>query len=396
MTHFLKRLIDNYYWIYVLLAFMSFLGLPDMYFIIILCMVALTLVSLQNYPLKWNSMDGLVVLFMTYLLLSFFFSNYRLSIWYYGVKSQMIPMLFYFIGRNRLFEDNKFLERMRIPMLIAMVVGLLLYFWAPDWYMARRTAGLAEDSSLNAFHEVTRLSSFWPWSYAMGFGSLFYFMYYSKDFFLQKVDYKKIGYLIIAVLTLFFAQQRVSIAFFCLYLVYMTVFANRRYRKRLFYLWGFMFLAAIGIYVFMINYADGSFVEYVLNRSTDSDSNIVVDRFGLFADLWHVSMLGDGLGRYGHMVLMYNMRSITDCEYIRLMAELGIIGCSIFALIYYKALRKAFHHRKIFMFEMMVVLFYLVAMIGATPLENDSMQPFLFWYCIGRIANGELLKKKRI
>ena len=206
----------------------------------------------------------------------------------------------------------------------------------------------------------------------------------------RKLQY--ILYLFIALATLFFAQQRVSIAFFLCFLIFITFFIKTKNKKRIIYLWGIIFVFILIAVFYLINYADESYIEYILNRSIDSEDNLIESRFGMFSSFWDISLFGDGLGRYGHAVLLYNMKSITDCEYIRLMAELGIIGCLIFFIIYLKSIFIAFRY-KILMFEFLILLFNLAAMIGATPLENLSMQPFLLWYCIGRINSPMILNK---
>ena len=143
----------------------------------------------------------------------------------------------------------------------------------------------------------------------------------------------------------------------------------------------------------MLNYADTDLIDYVLSRSVQSDENIMNQRVQMFGDFWNVSFCGEGLGKYGHAALIYNKPSITDCEYIRLMAELGIMGCVILFIIYLKSILRAFVHRKTLFFEFCIISFFLASMIGATPLENQSMQPFLFWFCMGRINSPILIKK---
>lgn len=392
MLKFLRSIINHYYTIFVLLGVFSFFDLPDIASLFILLVILCVLLSLQAKPMEWGWQDVLIVIFILYQVVSCAFSNYPIAIWYYGIKGQVMPILFYFLGRNMMFADNKMLENMKNPMMFAMTVGLILYFWAPSWYIARRTAQLMADASENSYFEHTRLSSFWPWSYTMGYGSLYFIMYYFKDFFADKIKKQTFICLLVAALVLFFAQQRASLGFGVLFFLFITVFGRYQNRKRLVYIWCFIGICVLGITYYLLNYADAAFLEYVLNRSVDSDENLVNQRFQMFSSFWKVTLLGDGVGRYGHSVLHYNMKSITDCEYIRLMCELGIVGCTILGIIFIRALWKAARHIKYYMFEFCILAFFLVAMIGATPLENTSMQPFLLWYCIGRIFNSRLLK----
>ena len=389
-----KSIIDHYYAIYVFMGVMSFISFGEKWASIVVLLIIMTTVwSYFKRPYKLNALDGVMILFILYQFFSYAFSNYPMRLWYMGIKNQIIPMLFYFIGRNLMFADNKMLVNMKTPMMVAMVFGLILYFWAPDWYIAKRTEiFLTAESSTNLYYEVTRLASFWPWSYTMGYASLIFIMYYCRDFFRKDVGIYNQICLLVAVLVLFFAQQRTTMAFFVVFLALFTFFSPKEQRKKLLYVWFIIILIMIGITYYMMNYADSDFVEYVLGRSIESDENIVEQRFGLYQRFWGTSLFGEGLGKYGHAaVFETHTASITDCEYIRMMSELGIVGCIIFGLIYVKAMWKSFFNIKVYFFEFCMLSFYLAAMIGATPLENGSMQNFLFWYCVGRVGRDQIL-----
>lgn len=384
MVKFFKFIIDNYYWIFVLLALWTYIGLPDFYSLIIIIYVLAAIVFFNERPINWNIIDTFFIIYIIYQLCSYMFSSYRLSLYYYGIKNQIMPMAFYFIGRNILVSDNRFLERMKWPMMFAFVVGLILYFWSPDWYLARKISMLGSEASKTRFFEVTRLSSFWPWSYAMGYGSLYFILYFTKDILKDKTNKVMFTCLSVAMLTMFFAQQRVSIAFFILYLFFITIYGSIS-KNQVIVLWTFVGFTVLALIIWIFEYADARFLDYVLNRSIYSKGNIIEERFSLFSSFWKLSIFGEGLGKYGHAALMYKEPSIPDCEYIRLMAELGIVGYLLFFLIYASLLLRAFFLRKFLLFEYCILLFFLAAMIGATPLENVAMQPFLLWYCLGKI-----------
>ena len=165
-----------------MLALWVYIGLPDLYSYVIIAFILSTIVLCHKSPITLNAMDMMIMLFIAYQIVSFLFSDYRFETYYYGVKAQIMPMAFYFIGRNAVFrKDNKFLDNMKYPMMFAFIVGLVLYFWQPSWYIAKKTMELAQTASSHRYYEVTRLSSFWPWSYAMGYGALYFIMYFSKD-----------------------------------------------------------------------------------------------------------------------------------------------------------------------------------------------------------------------
>lgn len=375
----------------MLAALVSYVGGANLDFVVVSCTVVCTALCFTCQRYKWKTQDVLVLSLIGYMLVSLGFSDYPVYLWYLGIKGQIVPMLFFFLGSGALFVDNRMMEKMRGPIMFAMVVGLLLYFFPPGWYLAKRTAELSADAAEMTVYECTRLSSFWPWSYAMGYGSLFFLMYYARDFFKDRMRLADVACFTVAFAVLFFAQQRVSIAFMPIYLGILVVWGRFRHKGRLLWILLTTVVFSGGIYLWMINYADSGFVDYVLKRSVDSDDNMVSERFKMFAHAFNPSWFGEGFGKYGHAAyFVYDMKTICDCEYMRLVNELGFIGTSLFALVYMRAVMTAFKYIKYYMFEFAILLFFLLAMIGATPLENGPMQPFLLWYCMGRVYNSRL------
>ena len=136
------------------------------------------------------------------------------------------------------------------------------------------------------------------------------------------------------------------------------------------------------------------FVDYVLNRTINEEDGLIKERILLFEDFFkYMSLLGYGLGRFGHNALIYDMPSITDCEYLRIICELGFIGLTIFFIIYFTVIYKGFKIIKNNFFVFFCLGYYLAAMIGATPLEAISQHSFLIWYCLGHIVSKSVIVK---
>ena len=387
------KLFIYYYYIYVILGMFSFLHFPDYYAYVTIFLLASIFITFRNQPIINNGMDKLIILFLLYQLATCVLGGSGvLYNWWLTAKVQIASMVFYFIGRYRSDEVEKFFVNMKVPMTFAMIVGLILFFWAPSWYIERRTAILSSESNMESFYEATRLSSFWPWSYTMGYGSLFFFMYFYK-YLNNKINMENITSITISLLTLFFAQQRVSIAFLLVFLGMVIYFNPYNNRKVTFSILLSISVIAIIIFVYLFYFADSGLVDYILNRSVDKEDNVVDERFDMFIHFIKVSLFGTGTGTCGHAAYYDSGNGVTDCEYIRLFVELGIIGSFILFLIFAKSIIRALKYNRIYFFELSVILFYLAAMIGATPFENYSMQPFLFWLCIGRVFNNSLITK---
>lgn len=86
---------------------MTFLNKGEYSSITSLLTVCLTFIIISTNKLKINSLDILIILFIAYQIISCIFSNYPIYLWYLGIKAQVIPICFYFVGRSNFFLENK-------------------------------------------------------------------------------------------------------------------------------------------------------------------------------------------------------------------------------------------------------------------------------------------------
>lgn len=389
--------VDNYYWLFVIVAIIDFFLSIDLDSILILgTLYSFCVILVYNYTFK--QFDVLIFGWIFYQLLSVLFSSYDLQLFYYGIKLQIIPILFYFLGRSSLFSNNNLMEKAYYPLLISMLFGLYTYFLQPDWYLSKKMSFFGDDLgsvTSQSFYESTRLSSFWPWSYFMGYSSLLFIMYFFKELFKDKIKFKFISFIIISILVLFFAQQRVSIVFFMIYIIFMFKFSGFSHKSRWYFAFAIFASVALGIFYVIVNYISPEYLNYILQRSVKSDNSIVGSRFAMYLYHFSISLFGEGLGKYGHMAYyLHNSFAIGDNDYLRLIMELGVFGLIYLFIIYLYSFIRFIKFKKYFKFEIMVLFFFSCAMIGGTPLENSVMQPFFWWFCIGRLFNRELIDYK--
>lgn len=338
---------------------------------------------------KTKVLDSIVLFFILYSLSSYFFNgDYPFKLYIESIRDQIAPIFFYFIARSNSFRNCQMLKKMIYPLGFAYVAGLYFYFFQPSWYMAFKLDN-KDMVSVLSYYEIMRLSSFWWHSYFVGYSSLFVIIYILNQRFYNGVVRKYYNpILIVAFLAIIFAQQRVSIAFLLLYLVGLYVILVKKkiisFTKSVPYLVLFSIIFfSLGIYLF--NSLDQDLVNYIVQRSIEKEDNLIEERTQMFDSYINtISFWGSGLGKYSHNALKYDMDSITDCEYIRLPNELGIFGMSTFFIIIIVSYISLFKRKNFYCFEMLIISFVLVAMIGATPLEVTAQQPYLLWYCIGR------------
>lgn len=399
MQKFLVKIVAYYYWWLVAIAASLMFGVRDVSSVLIVVVVAVLAKGVSS--IRWKAMDIIALFFLIYSMITYFFAEYTypMRLYYLGVRSQVVPMLFYFIARSKFFKSDDFFENIRAPLFFAMVVGVFFYFFQPAFYVAYKASVIwanfdanVNDLSGKLLYEFTRMSSFWPHSYFIGYSSLFLFMYSSKKIVIdnccKKFDLACFG---LSFFCLFFAQQRVSIAFCLLFFFALTVYATFKRlptRSFLYALWVGTIIFGVGIFFVVMNFLDVDFLDYVLNRTVNYEGSIVGDRFDMFSEfIKRLSFFGAGLGRYGHGAVELGYIGIPDSDYIRVPAELGIFGLVILMII---CLGSLFNGIKIFkyaFFEVCVICFALVAMLGAAVWELGTLQPFLYWFCLGHIQS---------
>jgi len=341
---------------------------------------------------KYHVCDFLVCFFIIYSIFSYFlFGDYPVEVFIASIRDQIFPISFYFFARSKHMRNCDLLQKAIIPLMVAYFVGFVLFFTAPGWYIDYRLGG-DYNRTVNGFYEVTRLSSFWTSSYFVGFSALFVIIYVINRRFIDNYvvkNYKTI--LVISFLTLFFTQQRISIGFVGLYLIILslTLIFKGRLKPITFIKYFLSACLLIGIIAILVTfYTDKYYVDYIVGRVTGSEDGMIEDRVNLFEKyISSISFWGDGMGKYSHNALLYDLPSITDCEYIRTPNEIGIFGMILFLLIALLSFLRLIKKRKILCFESFCLAFFLLAMIGATPLEVSQQQPFMLWYCIGKIQN---------
>ena len=383
--------VKYYYLLFVLVGFTQMIRVPGGWTIISYLSFLFVLTAFWN--IKYKFCDVLVLFFIGYSLLTYpLFGDYPSDIYIATIRDQIFPISFYFFARNNKTKNVDIFEKAIYPLMFAFLLGFLLFFTSPGWYIEYRLDGEYNQSVRNYFN-LTRMSSFWSSSYCVGYSSLFVIMYTINRSVFDNQKIKFFGIILgISFMALFFAQQRISMGFVALYLFVISLVLLKKgkisTKKFVIYLVGVLML--ISFIAFMVlNYMDKDYVDYILERFTENDDGIIEDRVNMFTDYVEtITFFGEGLGKYGHNALLFHdMPCISDCEYIRTPNEIGIFGMSIFIMLVLSSLIYNYSKGRKYSFESFCVVFYLLAMVGATPLEVSQHQPFILWYCLGKMQN---------
>lgn len=386
---YLDIIIRNWYYFFVASAITMMFHVRD-WFSLLVAITAIVGIKCMS-QIKWNAIDGIVLLAMIYGLVSFFFSDYRVELYYYGIKKQWVTMFFYFIARSWLFRGDQFIDNMKWPMIVVIVAGIYLYFFPPSWYLDFRYSNILSEEGSFSYFEQTRMSSFFSHPYFLGYGSCFLIIYIVKRILINN-ETTKYNYLfmLLAAFTLIFAQMRVAITYTLLFFVFVIMHQIFIAKQKSRFVKFLLVLAPVClVLIFVIpSIMDEGYMDYIEQRTNGQDRDIVEDRFRQFDYfIRYISLLGVGLGRFGHSAMEYNLPSCADNEYIRLFAEQGYVGVFfVLCPIIYAVINGFMHYKECF-FEAFALLFFLFVMLGATPLESSSQHSFLLWFCVGHIIN---------
>lgn len=338
-----------------------------------------------------------------YVLLCIFtiFANtYPKGIVYYALRYQFWGMLFFLIGISKVFANRKLLENMRFPIFMACFIGFYLYFYNPSWYNNFRYARVNQYTAM----DFLRFSSFWSYSYVIAYLSGIYSTYCIVK--MLKGEHNNFTYLgyIVSLAAVVLSQQRAVMGFSALVFLFANIYlifksGSVKFKRWLFAVDVVIFVGAVIFIHIVYNSLDTSTIEYGLGKleSMVNSDQLVSERLSMF-QYWidkPFPIFGDGFGRYSHEALTFNLPAITDCEYLKIIHETGVIGLILFMIIIIRSLVNGIRYSNCYLFEMLIVIMYSIAMIGADPISSDLMQPWFFWFCVGRLNNPYVIRYER-
>ena len=343
---------------------------------------------------KINSIDFLILVYFGYIIINIIGIDYphHLRFIVQAFIFQICPLMCYFIARSNNLELSTVFNKMTIPIVFAMIVGLYCQISQPDWYSSIKWERIYDQYGANAdsnsVFEQTRLSSIWLSSYYIAFASLFFSTYLLIELSFKELEQrKKIIYIILlllSVIILFYANHRTTLLGFVISFLYCFAYGNNKNVKFYLAIAGIVIVVIVALIIF----SSPEYLEFITMRfeNVTTEEGIVsrLELTGGGQDL--TTIFGNGYGRYSLRAREYGGWAIIDSEYQKHLGELGIVGFSLFILILINGLYNAVRLRKYAGLELCIFLFYLEAFIGASALSVDSEYSFIFWYALGKIS----------
>jgi hypothetical protein len=317
-------------------------------------------------------------------------------------RSTLIPLLFFFVAIYKR-QTDRFYKILFISILVSLVVGLILFYTLPSWYIEWKVATAMEtsyydneDVAENSFLNYGKMSSFFESPYFVATYSVVYLTILLKYIYTRIYSHKFLIFLFIGLLSLFCAQQRVAIVCGIGILVAFQVYGFFNKSKASF---GLLILeiglAVIVLLIVVNNERIFQILEAVGEKISAIDTALDERSYQYQGIMkrWTHYLFGHGLGTGGHSATEAGFVGVHDGNYYKLLFETGIIGLSWLGVIVVATLIRGFKYFRYYSIELALVCFYITSMLGANVL-TQTFVVIPFWHSIGLIWNKEYLRNK--
>lgn len=342
-----------------------------------------------------NIIDFFVIAYIFYILLNSLLIDYKdhFYLWKNDVIYTLLPMSFYFISKTVPCKIEDFIGKMTVPMTIVCIIGIYLYITNPGWYSAAKYAQLFTSYGYTEgnvpdymLREQFRLSSIWVTPYVIGYANGTFILYLlfqllSGDMTKGRRKITIVLFLMSFVVLILAGFKSLLLAFVLSVFVPILFLKDSKRKAKLLFGMTLVLLAAV-----VVISLDADYSEFFVKRFQDAASNE-----GLSGRLEHTgggieldTMFGAGFGHYGMAAVNVNQWFIQDSEYQKVLAELGYMGLAIFVLMLLVSLLSAFNRKC--MFELCIIITYIISFIGSSSISAETTFPFLFWFALGSIS----------
>lgn len=391
---------------YPLLFLNALLGMYGFKFDRILVFPLVLILIITSFNLivtgKRNTGSKLVVAFILYNLLSIFFYSYNgrpLDCFIHMLFPFVIPILFFFWGNRNTIDAIPFYKCFVILCFGSFLYGIYLYAFMPSYYLSYLTdiynnawhtgAQLSEESVLL----FSRFSSFFGSSYAISYLSIPSLCIAAGLINISNKKGERIYFYItigISWVAAVLCQQRVAMIVASVYLLFVILNRQEQRKSQLLYI---LLILPIFYFVYMFFFESGRLFDVsdmLTGRLERMDLNDAYEgsRMNQYTtSLMNMDnyLLGDGLGAASSFARKYGFAGVTDGEYVRIFAENGLIGVSIFIALIIYTVKKMFEKWKECKWEILVVLYFFAASFVSNSLSINLLYAPIFWFCMGRL-----------
>lgn len=343
-------------------------------------------------------------------VISYAFNERPIVLYFQEVAYVTLSMLIAFVAVDKTAgQGEKFYKILLFSWVICFIVGFYLYFFRPEWYTnaisEQHLASSWENQMLSEQQvlEQFRFGSFTLDSYSVSFLSMFLFpmsiYYYNRAKSLKKCLFFLIS--IIVVVAAVLSMQRAAIVCLLLDVFILYFIGEKKLKKSMLYV--IIFILSLIILTGGYLIASEGIGEKVLEGfgSDRMDDAVNGSRLSQIKNVFNElvnPITGQGIGSLGGRAREIGLIGVSDCCWVKILCEQGLIGFSLFGSLIYLTLRRALKHRYFYYIEICAIINILIAMLVADPLFYQ-VYIIPFWFMIGKVWNKsylEMLQKQQI
>lgn len=404
---YIEKILNNYFILLAVNAFITMCGLLQLAKIDLIIFVGAIFTTCYILARRKTLIDIFIILFTLTITFVGVLKNYPHELWYNGVRYQLLSIIFFFIGESNKMYDWKLFDKAIVPILIVGLVGLILFIISPNWYVLYKMAAWEDQASDGRILEMTRLSAFWTYPYWVSYGSAIILYYIvCKSYGMGTISKFHMMALFVLFLVIVLTQQRAPLLFASLSVLGIFVKglfdeknSNRTFSKNLFFFLLILLCALSFTVIFLLDEERVLFMTSKLESlfASDGDTSFLESRADIFSDFFRkkITFWGDGIDMYSHKAYYMGKLAITDQQYLKILYETGYFGTICYSILFLSVIIKGLLNFRYCMFELGVVLFYIVAMSGANCLAASDQHCVIFWLCCGRIFNKKCYEYKK-
>ncbi len=390
-------LFSNFMWLYIIMGLLSWVGIYPMTFQLLMFVGFLYSVTLFPKFRMRSILDLSVVIYLFYILMNSILIDYphHFELFRNEIFFSLLPISFYYIAKSTDIDIDYYINKMILPMVIVMIIGIVLYIENPPWYSALKYAQLLDSYGYTEatvpdrmLREAFRLSSIWNTAYVIGYANGFFILYLLKRLMTDELtkSQRRITLLLFVlsfVVMILAGFKALMLAFVVSILLFFALVGDKKKKEKLI----FGAVSILIVTVLIIVSFDSEYYEFFINRFQDT-----VSEEGLAYRLEHTgggielnTVFGAGYGHYGMAAKNFsNGWFIQDSQYQKVLAELGYFGFAIFIFMLLAAGFSAFNKKCIL--ELCILATYMISFIGSSSISAETTFPFIFWYAVGRIS----------
>lgn len=365
---------------------------------------------IYNNTCNFKTLFNIYFIFYIGTIINYLYNDVSIKCFLNEVFNSIPAMLMVYIGMCRKNDNNRFYEWFLKVCTISMIIGILLYVTMPGWYIGRiveqynNTWFAKTKYNEEELSSVLRFSSYLGDTYIVDIFAMFglsiaLFYYYSNQYFNNKILLISI---LIMLLSALLTQQRVamvcSVFTFFFYICYGLKNSNKN--KSITLLNYFVIIVFIGGIYLIAKFGDR--MDTFVNLFSDRMENLSVSKawgernyqIKLLTDHWKYIIFGHGVGSGGSIARSMGYPGVSDCSWIELTYETGIVGMLMFVSLMILTLYRCLKYFRYLLLESVTITFVLVAMIGSNTLSMGFFSIIPFWYTVGSVWNKLYLRNK--